>query len=169
MTWEDVAKEFWMIDDTFQYGVPSYDPTKRMAEEIVRLRERVAGLILHGTLKVEDSDALQAERAYSEKLREALADVFALLDEGWLCRDISQDHKNDFALRQIPFVARLKQAKDTLDMTQPGEVKANNDIPFKCDCGETILVRWDSEMFVCRECGEVWNKPKAKYEPEGDD
>lgn len=40
----------------------------------------------------------------------ALQDVFALMDEGWLVRNTSEDHKPSFAMRQLSFVQRLAKA-----------------------------------------------------------
>lgn len=49
-----------------------------------------------------------------ERLREALRDLFALMDEGFLVRDISRDAEPDWALKMIPFVQRLQKAKAAL-------------------------------------------------------
>ncbi len=45
---------------------------------------------------------------------EALADMFAMIDEGLLVRDISKDHLSGWAARQITFVQRLAKNKTAL-------------------------------------------------------
>lgn len=55
------------------------------------------------------------------KKDEALEDLFALMDENYLIRDISSDSEPDFALRQLPYIMRLKKAKEALALT--GELK----------------------------------------------
>ena len=52
----------------------------------------------------------------ADKLREALTDMFALLDEGILVRDISHDHEDDWALSMVPFIQRLAKNKEALDV-----------------------------------------------------
>jgi hypothetical protein len=57
-----------------------------------------------------------ANRAIEQRdeLAEALRDVFALLDEGWLVRDTSHDHREGFAIRVMPLVQRLSKARAAL-------------------------------------------------------
>jgi hypothetical protein len=57
-------------------------------------------------------DGLKAE---IDELSAALADVFALMDEGYLVRDISGDAEPGFAMRQLPYVERLTKARATLE------------------------------------------------------
>ena len=40
----------------------------------------------------------------------ALTDVFALMDEGWLVRNTSEDDESSFAMRNLAFVRRLAKA-----------------------------------------------------------
>lgn len=49
-----------------------------------------------------------------ERLRAALKDMFALMDEGWFVRNTSEDHKPSFAMRQLAFVQRLRKAYEAL-------------------------------------------------------
>jgi len=49
-----------------------------------------------------------------EKQQAALTDVFALIDEGYLVRDIANDGEPGFAMRQLPYVQRLVKARATL-------------------------------------------------------
>jgi hypothetical protein len=58
--------------------------------------------------------ALLAER---NALKIALQDMFKLIEEGWLVRDISQDAKPVFAMRQLGFVSRLAKAKAALALS----------------------------------------------------
>jgi hypothetical protein len=44
----------------------------------------------------------------------SLKDIFTLMDEGVLVRNIDDDGKPDFALRMIPVVGRLKRAHDAI-------------------------------------------------------
>ena len=44
----------------------------------------------------------------------ALRDLFALMDEGYLVRDISRDGEEGFAMRQLPYVRRLAAAHSAL-------------------------------------------------------
>ena len=46
--------------------------------------------------------------------REALKDLFKMMDEGLLVRDISQDHSPDWATRSMSFVMRIKKAAEGL-------------------------------------------------------
>jgi hypothetical protein len=43
--------------------------------------------------------------------------MFKLIEEGWLVRDISQDAKPVFAMRQLGFVSRLAKAKAALALS----------------------------------------------------
>ena len=45
----------------------------------------------------------------------ALKDVFALIDEGWLVRDTSDDGTPGFAMRQLGHVRRLAQARAAIE------------------------------------------------------
>lgn len=48
-------------------------------------------------------------------LKAALADVFDLIDSGWLIRDTTHDSEPDWALRQLPQVQRLAAAKKLME------------------------------------------------------
>jgi len=56
-------------------------------------------------------------QARQELLEAALKDMFALIDEGWLVRDIRRDGNPLWALEQIGNVRRLADAKKALDNT----------------------------------------------------
>ena len=66
------------------------------------------------------STALQLTqaRAEIERLEDALRDLFAMMDEGLLVRDISQDHDPMWALRALEFTQRLAKAQQVLSPTQ---------------------------------------------------
>lgn len=53
------------------------------------------------------------------KLREALHEVFALIDAGVFVRDVSRDADPDWCLKMIPFVQRLKKARAALGESKP--------------------------------------------------
>jgi hypothetical protein len=57
------------------------------------------------------------------RLRAALKDMFSLMDEGLLVRDISDDCEPLWAMRQLKFVQRLQQAHAALSSH---EVSTNN-------------------------------------------
>ena len=48
------------------------------------------------------------------ELEAALRDMFALIDEGFLCRDISRDAESGWAIKQLGFVQRLAKANQAL-------------------------------------------------------
>jgi hypothetical protein len=48
-------------------------------------------------------------------LEDALREIFALIDEGLLVRDISRDHEPGWAVRSMELVGRLKQARAVLE------------------------------------------------------
>ncbi len=50
----------------------------------------------------------------NERLREALQGLYGLVKSGALVRDASKDHERDWAMRQLPFVAKLKAAQAAL-------------------------------------------------------
>lgn len=50
-----------------------------------------------------------------ERLRLALADMLALIDEGWLVRNTANDSQPDWAIRQLGYVRRLAAAKLALE------------------------------------------------------
>lgn len=58
--------------------------------------------------KIERLEAVNAE------LLEALKGIFGLVESGDLVRDISKDHESDWALRQLPFIAKLKAAEQAI-------------------------------------------------------
>jgi len=68
-------------------------------------------------------DALAALTAERDALRDALARVFLLVEDGTLVRDTSRDHEPDFSIRQIPFVMALRNAQDALALSsvQPAQ------------------------------------------------
>lgn len=52
--------------------------------------------------------------AAAPDLLEALKDVFALMEEGVLVRDISHDGSPDYGIRMMGLVSRLKKAHDAV-------------------------------------------------------
>jgi hypothetical protein len=54
-------------------------------------------------------------KAHAERLAAALRDVFVMIDTGLLVRDISEDHKPDWAMRQLKFVQRLATDQAALE------------------------------------------------------
>lgn len=80
MTWMDVAKEF-------QDKEHGFIETRRMAEEIVRLRKVLAKEVSENdeigteyTYVISLRDQLRLEREYSEQLKEALEDIAHIVD-----------------------------------------------------------------------------------------
>ena len=64
--------------------------------------------------KEEKAFAVQATAMHGDLIA-ALADVFAMMDEGYLVRDTSEDGRPDWAQRQFPYVQRLSKARETLE------------------------------------------------------
>ena len=52
-----------------------------------------------------------------QELEAALADMFALIDEGFLCRSTRLDHEPDWALRVSRGIARMAKAARLLPET----------------------------------------------------
>lgn len=50
-----------------------------------------------------------------QELHDALKDMFDMLDEGILVRDVSKDGQPDWVLRTLQIVRRLKKNMDALD------------------------------------------------------
>ena len=61
--------------------------------------------------------------AAAPELLEALKDVFALMDEGFLVRNIQGDHEADWAVKALPNIARLKKAFLLVDALDKAEGK----------------------------------------------
>ena len=51
----------------------------------------------------------------NERLRKAIEDIFAMMDEGLLVRNIEHDGEADWALRNMKLVMRLKEALAALE------------------------------------------------------
>lgn len=66
-------------------------------------------------------DAIVRER---DDLRAALTDMFALIDEGLLVRNIEKDAEPSWAMRQVRFVQRLAKAQAALNPHYRHEDKA---------------------------------------------
>ena len=49
------------------------------------------------------------------RTQNALKDMFAMLDEGLLVRNISEDSKPDWAMNNLGLVMRLKKAMEAID------------------------------------------------------
>lgn len=52
--------------------------------------------------------------AAAPELLDALKGVFALMDEGFLVRNIRDDSKPDWAIKMLPHIARLKKAAEAI-------------------------------------------------------
>lgn len=50
-----------------------------------------------------------------ERLKAALTDVFALMDEGFLVRNIANDHESDWAIKTVRYMKRLSDAHRALE------------------------------------------------------
>ncbi len=55
-----------------------------------------------------------------KEVLDALRDLMALVDEGWLVRNTAGDGDPAWAIRQIPYLRRLAKIKEVLD-TQTDE------------------------------------------------
>ena len=77
-----------------------------------------------------------------DELVAALADVFAMMDEGYLVRDTSEDAEPGFAMRQLPYVQRLAKARAMLEAVQPAN-------------GYTRTPQQEQELDVMRSRGEI--------------
>ena len=64
---------------------------------------------------------IQELEGENERLREALAGLYGLVESGDLVRDISKDHETDWALKQLPFVAKLSAAQKALSHKESEE------------------------------------------------
>ena len=64
-----------------------------------------------------DTDEIRLLRDRVRELEEALKDVFALMDEGFLVRNIDGDGASDWAVKLVPYMVRLKKAYDALGKT----------------------------------------------------
>ena len=69
-------------------------------------------------------DALEAKDQRIAELSAALKDMFSLIDEGFLCRDISRDAEPGWAIEQLGFVQRLAAnnkaiSEDSIKEEQP--------------------------------------------------
>lgn len=60
------------------------------------------------------SSRIESLRDEVLKLRAALADVFSMIDDGFLGRDISKDHEPDWYEKTIPYIIRLNRAHTLL-------------------------------------------------------
>jgi hypothetical protein len=50
----------------------------------------------------------------NKELKEALRDLFSMMEEGFLVRDISKDHEPNWVFKMMSFVSRLKKAQDLI-------------------------------------------------------
>jgi hypothetical protein len=62
-----------------------------------------------------EADANLEKDAVIAKLRAALEDMFAMIDEGLLVRHISNDASELYAMDMLKFVQRLAKAKQALE------------------------------------------------------
>lgn len=89
-------------------------PEDKRHERIKYLMENVKYCAEHDLRHVDEQQATARWREMAENLAEAMADIFQMMDDGSLCRDISDDHKPDYTLRMLKFVERLALAKQSL-------------------------------------------------------
>ena len=85
---------------------------------IFTLDERMAELGLGCATNREEAEMSATDDALVE-LVDALQDVFALMQEGYLVRSIHDDHEPGWAIRQLPFVCRLAAAAKVLEKHRP--------------------------------------------------
>ena len=123
----------WPLDDAYHYRPSGYhlldyavswNGSSRFVERIpLSFAEDIVRVLKFSITSRSDIPWLLAKLAASEaretRLREALKDLFALMDEGWLGRDTRFDHEPGWGLRQMPYVERLKNAHDALAEPPP--------------------------------------------------
>lgn len=87
------------------------DENKKLKAELAALH-KATDLVQHvANSETQELVRLQAENA---RYRGALEDLFKMMDEGLLVRDISKDWESTYYLRMMDFVMRLKKAKSAL-------------------------------------------------------
>lgn len=52
-------------------------------------------------------------------LRDVLAGVMKVIDDGLLVRNISNDHRSDWGVKALPLIMALKHAQEALDLDGP--------------------------------------------------
>lgn len=88
-----------------------------------------AGLIAATSLAAEKEKidhlekALQSRAETEKQLRDVLESVLSLIDSGWLIRDISHDHEEGWAIKQLGPVRDLGKARELIDNPQALEAK----------------------------------------------
>jgi hypothetical protein len=110
-TYNDVLAEGGIIV-AHTYDHPTNDPEDYPADPIENAKAR--------SVWYAQANANAHLIAAAPDLYAALTDMFALIDEGWLVRQTNEDHKPAFAVRMLPFVARMQKAQAALS-------KARND------------------------------------------
>ena len=88
--------------------------TKETWHVLITEERGVTKYALKNTMGAESDEEAQANARLIEAapiLLEGLKDLFRLLDEGKLVRDISNDHDPNWALNAADLVARLAKAK----------------------------------------------------------
>ncbi len=93
--------------------------------EIRKLAEATTHFVAFGTSEQTakiSGESIIAPLDEIERLREALVDLFALMDEHLLVRDISKDSEPNFHMRTIRFVERLAKARAALIDSREDEV-----------------------------------------------
>jgi len=84
-------------------------------EKLNKRRDELASEIMFNvTLGPSYKDGFNTLAPSWLKLEAALKDLFAMIDEGLLVRDISKDHESDYHQRMIKLVSRLHQNSEAL-------------------------------------------------------
>ncbi len=107
-----MSRELDLADLTRPGGIVPVDieTTAALVRHVLRLRaERDELFRTNGEL----ANTLGADAL---RLRAALQDMFALVDEGWLVRNTENDAAPDWGMRQLGFVRRLQKAQAALNI-----------------------------------------------------
>lgn len=84
--------------------------------DVVSSRDTIEGGI--HVVEVFPGEDLDEIKVQSARLRGALKDVLGLIEEGWLVRNISQDGRDDWSIRAVEGLSRLKAAHAALSQSQ---------------------------------------------------
>lgn len=67
-----------------------------------------------GILTEDEHEANAKLIAAAPELLQVLTQLLKAIDDGLLVRDISEDHKDDFAIRQLPLLKVLKESQEAI-------------------------------------------------------